>query len=260
MPSSLSSPLAVLVGVTKTYTGRHVLKDFDFALEPGTVTALLGPNGAGKSTVAGLITGRLAADAGIVSLFGLDPRDQMARARMGIMLQSGGLPETLTVAEAIDLQASYFARRLPTAKVAATAVFCAIAFVLLYGLGVRGGVTLGAGQWAALASVHTLAIIPFSLIGLGIGYRLGQKGAIAAANIVFLALAVLGGLWLPVAVLPPVLQSLPWVLPSYHLGKIALMTVGQRDPANLWLHAGPLVLITAAAGLFAWTGERAQGG
>ena len=117
MPINPSSTIAALEGVTKSYAARRVLDGFDFALEAGSVTALLGPNGAGKSTVAGLITGRLMPDGGEARLFGLSPRAPLARARMGIMLQSGGLPETLTVAEAIDLHAGYFARRLPTAEV-----------------------------------------------------------------------------------------------------------------------------------------------
>ena len=50
----------------------------------------------------------------MVSLFGLAPRDRRARARMGIMLQSTGLPDVLTVSEVIDLHASHFARRLAT--------------------------------------------------------------------------------------------------------------------------------------------------
>lgn len=144
------------------------------------------------------------------------------------------------------------------AKVAATTVFCLVSFAMLYALGVAGGVSLGASQWAMVLGVHTLAIVPFALIGLGIGYRLGQKGAIAVANIVFLAMAVLGGLWMPIAVLPQAMQTFAWALPSYHLGEIALMATGQREAANLWLHAGPLALITLAAALFAWTGERQQ--
>lgn len=126
--SPSSSPLiASLTGVAKAYGSHQVLEDFDFALKAGSVTALLGPNGAGKSSVAGLITGRLAADSGKVTLFGLDPRDPLARARMGIMLQAGGLPETLTVAEAVDLHASYYARRLPTALVLEQAGLTALA-------------------------------------------------------------------------------------------------------------------------------------
>ncbi len=127
MPSTASSIIAALEGATKAYGSHGVLDYFDFALEAGSVTALLGPNGAGKSTVAGLLTGRLRADRGRVSLFGLDPSDRLARARMGIMLQSGGLPETLTVAEAVDLHAGYFARRLPTAAVLEQASLTALA-------------------------------------------------------------------------------------------------------------------------------------
>lgn len=127
MPSNHSSIIASLEGATKAYTSHRVLDGFDFALEAGSVAALLGPNGAGKSTVAGLITGRLTPDEGKAHLFGLPPRDQLARARMGIMLQSGGLPETLTVAEAIDLHAGYFARRLPTSMVLEQAGLTALA-------------------------------------------------------------------------------------------------------------------------------------
>ena len=119
--------IAALEGVTKAYGAQSVLDGFDIALEAGSVTALLGPNGAGKSTVAGLLTGRLRADSGTARLFGLDPADRLARARMGIMLQAGGLPETLSVAEAVDLHAGYFARRLPTAAVLEQAGLTALA-------------------------------------------------------------------------------------------------------------------------------------
>ena len=117
MQTDPSLHVARLERVSKSYGGQRVLEEFSFELEPGCVTALLGPNGAGKSTVAGLLTGRLAADNGKVSLFGLDPRDRRARARMGIMLQSAGLPETLTVRELIDLHASHYARCMSTDRV-----------------------------------------------------------------------------------------------------------------------------------------------
>jgi len=145
-----------------------------------------------------------------------------------------------------------------TAKIAATTVYCAVAFVILYALGVAAGVSLTPAQWAAMLLVHFLSIIPFSLVGIGIGYRFGQGAAVALANIVFLSLAVLGGLWFPITVMPQFMQSLAWMLPSYHLGEVALMAAGQRDGGYLLLHAGPLLLITLAAAIFAWTGERQQ--
>lgn len=121
MPRSTAAVIARLEGVAKSYSGRAVLRGFDLGLEVGAVVALLGPNGAGKSTVAGLITGRLAADAGEVRLFDRDPRDPEARARMGVMLQAAGLPDTLTVAEVVDLHAGYYRRRLKTKDILAQA-------------------------------------------------------------------------------------------------------------------------------------------
>ena len=143
-----------------------------------------------------------------------------------------------------------------TAKLFATMVFSAVAIGLVYALGLYAGVQLSMTQWATLAAVHILAVVPFALIGLGIGYRLGQKAAIAIVNILFLGMAVMGGLWMPIAVLPEVIQTMAWGLPSYHLGELALMVVGRSDVANMWLHIGPLALITIAAATFAWTGQQ----
>lgn len=127
MSSHPSNTVARLTDVAKAYSGRSVLKTFNFTLQAGAVTALLGPNGAGKSTVAGLITGRLAANAGEIALFDRDPRDPEARARMGVMPQAAGLPDSLTVCEAVALQGGYFKRRLKTKDVLEQAGLTALA-------------------------------------------------------------------------------------------------------------------------------------
>ena len=61
------------------------------------VTALLGPNGAGKTTTIEICEGYRRADQGTVRVLGLDPvRDARAlRPRVGVMLQSGGLPQAV---------------------------------------------------------------------------------------------------------------------------------------------------------------------
>jgi ABC-2 type transport system permease protein len=143
-----------------------------------------------------------------------------------------------------------------TAKLIATMMFSAVAIALIYGLALAAGVRLGMAQWLTLAAVQIIAVIPFALIGLGFGYRMSQKGAIAVVNILFLGMAVMGGLWMPIAALPEVIQTIAWGLPSYHLGEMALMAVGRSSSANLWLHAGPLALITLASAIFALTGQK----
>ena len=96
--------VAQLRGVTKFYGKQRVLDRISLDVRAGEVTALLGPNGAGKTTCVGIITGRLAAASGEALLFGLDPKRPAARARMGVVLQSAGLPDMLSVGELVTLQ------------------------------------------------------------------------------------------------------------------------------------------------------------
>lgn len=113
--------VAALIGVTKALGGNVVLDDLDFAVRAGEVTALLGPNGAGKTTCVSLLTGRLRPDAGRPWLFGLDPSRPAARARMGVMLQSAGLPDVLSVGEIVALQSGYYADPRPVGETLAIA-------------------------------------------------------------------------------------------------------------------------------------------
>ena len=108
MSTPVIHPIARLVGAHKRYGAITALDGIDLELRRGELLALLGSNGAGKSTALGLLTGRLAADAGEVSLFGADPREAQARRRIGVMLQEARLPETLRVRELVHLFASYY--------------------------------------------------------------------------------------------------------------------------------------------------------
>ena len=74
-------PVTAVDGLTLTAGARQV-------------TAILGPNGAGKTTTIEVCEGYRGADAGTVRVLGLDPvRDATElRPRVGVMLQSGGIP------------------------------------------------------------------------------------------------------------------------------------------------------------------------
>jgi len=141
-------------------------------------------------------------------------------------------------------------------KLMATMALSAIAIALIYAVAAMVGVKLSATQWALMASTQITAVIPFALIGLGVGYRMGSKSAVAIVNVLFLGMAVMGGLWIPLALMPEAIQTIAWVLPSYHLGELALMAVGRSEIAYFWLHAGPLALLSLAAAVFAWTGQQ----
>lgn len=116
-----SSPAAKLERAVKRYGATTALDGIDLSIERGQVTALLGPNGAGKSTAISLLLGLIAPDSGQVALFGEPPQSLTARQRVGMMLQSAALPDTLRVGELLQLVAGYYPRARPlraTAKLA----------------------------------------------------------------------------------------------------------------------------------------------
>ena len=120
MPQDLSIT-ASLANVDKHMGKIRALDGLSLDLRAGEVIALLGPNGAGKTTAVGVLTGRLIPDSGAASLFGLDPRHFAARQRMGVMLQSAGLPDVLTVRELVALQSGYYRDARPVPETLALA-------------------------------------------------------------------------------------------------------------------------------------------
>ncbi len=138
-----------LTGAVKRFGATLALDRLDLEIAAGGVTALLGPNGAGKTTAIGLMLGRLRPDAGEALLFGRDPRDLAARQRIGVMLQTAGLPPQLTVMEQVMLFAGYYERAMPAAE--------AVALAGLAGLERRRCSALSGGQQRRLQ--FALAIV-----------------------------------------------------------------------------------------------------
>ncbi|MGO1320057.1 MAG: ABC transporter ATP-binding protein [Galactobacter sp.] len=94
-----TDPAVSVKGLTKAFRsagGRQaqVLQGVDLVARAGQVTTLLGTNGAGKSTTLACAQGLLRPDSGEVRLLGHSPwqADANLRARVGVMLQDGGLP------------------------------------------------------------------------------------------------------------------------------------------------------------------------
>ncbi|UUL84058.1 ABC transporter permease [Sphingomonas qomolangmaensis] len=142
------------------------------------------------------------------------------------------------------------------AKLVAAGAMAAMALALIYGLALLGGVSLRPEQWSLLVAVHMLSVVPFALLGFAVGMRLGSKGAIAAANALYLGFSILGGLWMPITILPGWMQQIAWATPSFHLGQLALASIGVPPQGAIWLHLLTLIAISAAAAWFAVGGWR----
>lgn len=81
--------------------GFEAVRGISFSVARGEVFALLGTNGAGKTSTVELLEGLAEPSGGRVRVLGHDPyRDRArVRSRIGVMLQEGGFPSELTVAE-----------------------------------------------------------------------------------------------------------------------------------------------------------------
>jgi ABC-2 type transport system ATP-binding protein len=100
--------VATLTAASKQYGKVVALDGIDLEVRRGEVFALLGPNGAGKTTAISLLLGLMRPDAGSARLFGMAPELLDARRRIGAMLQTSGVPETLTIGELVQLFRSYY--------------------------------------------------------------------------------------------------------------------------------------------------------
>lgn len=93
--------------LTKSYSGRTVVKGVSVEVSSGEVVGLLGPNGAGKTTIFYMTVGLTAPDSGHVLLNGEDVTgDPMyVRARKGI----GYLPQEPSIFRGLTVQQNIYA-------------------------------------------------------------------------------------------------------------------------------------------------------
>jgi ABC-2 type transport system ATP-binding protein len=96
--------------VRKSYGGRPVVDDVSLTVGEGEIFGILGPNGAGKTTLVECIEGLRRHDAGRIRVLGLDPHRDGAQLRhvLGVQLQASALQARITVAEALELYASFY--------------------------------------------------------------------------------------------------------------------------------------------------------
>jgi len=122
-----------------------------------------------------------------------------------------------------------------------------------------GGVALPALTWATLVLLSLVAALPFALVGTSIGLLARPTGAMAIINALFLPSAVLSGLWFPLSMMTPVLQTIGATLPFYHLGQLALMSTGMVAPAGIWMHiAATLAWLVAFVLLTLWAYRKSR--
>jgi ABC-2 type transport system permease protein len=94
-----------------------------------------------------------------------------------------------------------------------------------------------------VAAVMSLGVIPACAIGLFIGAWAPASSASAIANIVYLGMAFLSGLFFP---LSGVMHDIRFIWPTYHLKQLAMASAGMPSEGTLASHAGVLAVLSLA--------------
>jgi ABC-2 type transport system ATP-binding protein len=103
-------PAVVVEHLVVRHGDLTAVDDVSFTAEAGEVLALLGPNGAGKTSTVEVLEGYRGPSDGRVSVLGLDPMTHhpALMARVGVMLQEGGVYTGIRPLEMLRLFASYY--------------------------------------------------------------------------------------------------------------------------------------------------------
>lgn len=117
------------------------------------------------------------------------------------------------------------------AKMSAQTVIHLLSIIVIFSAGFFiNGVTLSAFEWI----ISGLWILVGSIAFLGLGTLVGCMKRVdtvsGVSNVIYLVLAVLGGLWMPIEVLPNIMQTIGKWLPSYHFGNGAWHIIRGNPP------------------------------
>lgn len=106
------------------------------------------------------------------------------------------------------------------AKVVTAIVVLVPAIVAVFVAGTVMGVRLPVATWLAIGSLLLASLLPMVVLGLVIGLWFKQQAAAAVTTLVMLVLSMIGGLWFPLDMMPPAMQTIGKLLPSYWAGQI----------------------------------------
>ena len=124
-------------------------------------------------------------------------------------------------------------------------VFVAIISILLTFIAVKvGHVQLTFTQGISLFAINVLGVLPFCAIGMFLGSVVSGQASPAIVNIIFLPMAFLSGVILPLQMMPKIVGATAPLWPAYHQAQMALATVGQPSAGSFSGHVAVLAGMT----------------
>ena len=118
--------------------------------------------------------------------------------------------------------------------------FALPAMLLVYATAVLvHGVQLSPGQWLAIIVLMWIAVWPFAVFGIAIGYVTTETTAFGVTYGLYMVLTAAGGLWVPPAILPATMLRVAKLLPTYHAADLGWRIANGQAPET----ASPVVLL-----------------
>jgi ABC-2 type transport system ATP-binding protein len=114
----MAEVIVKVVGLTKSYDDREVVKGISFEVKRGEVFGILGPNGAGKTTTLEMIETIREIDSGSVTVDGIDvaKEAQSVRYIIGVQPQSPAFMDKVKLTEHLEQLASTYGERVDARK------------------------------------------------------------------------------------------------------------------------------------------------
>lgn len=137
-------------------------------------------------------------------------------------------------------------------KLATALMFNLTIISLMFVLGVVvGRVSMPLAEWLRLGVTLIIGGLPFTALGLALGFLSGPTAAPAIANVIYIPMSFASGLWVPFSMLPGFFKSIAHVLPPYHFSQLALGQIGAATDTDmlghvLWLTGYALVFLALA--------------
>lgn len=106
------------------------------------------------------------------------------------------------------------------------------------------GVVLSFGEWILSGCWILLGSLPFLGLGVLIGTMKKVDTAVGVSNILYMVLAITGGMWMPMEILPKTIQWIGKSLPAFHFGNGAWSIIRGNAPdlMNIVMLSAYLVL------------------
>ena len=125
-------------------------------------------------------------------------------------------------------------------------VFSLIIVSILTVLGVTlGHVHLTVLEFVQMALLAAVGAIPFSCLGLALAFLAPPASAGGIANMIYLPMSFLSGLWWPIKLLPHILQVIAPIFPTYHLAQLMYGALGAPTIGTTLSHWMGLLGFTA---------------